>query len=145
MVFTIFSNKFIIAPCSGAGQTVGTISRQAAYMVVDELMSGETLLLCLPAYITNVKEDIKMVEENPNRIIVIDGCSCRCMTKILRERGYKPAKIITVSEVIKEMDLRIDKTKNRAILSEVENRIVSEVARRVVETIRELKESKLSR
>lgn len=145
MEITAFSNKFVIAPCSGVGQTVGTISRQAAYMVVDELIPSQTLLLCLPAYVANVEEDVRMVRENPDRIIVIDGCSRMCMTKILRERGYEPAKTIVVSEVVREMKLKIDKTKNRAMLSDVENRIVSEVARRVAEAIRKLKESELSR
>ncbi|MEM2970222.1 MAG: putative zinc-binding protein [Candidatus Bathyarchaeia archaeon] len=82
-----FSSKVVVAPCSGVGQTVGTISRQAAYAVVDEIMPNETMLLCLPAYVVNVEEDVKMVKENPDRIVVVDGCGHKCMSKILEERG----------------------------------------------------------
>jgi len=81
----------VIAPCSGVGQTVGTISRQAAYTVVDELMPGETMLLCLPAYVANVKEDVEMVERHSSKIVAIEGCGQKCVTKILRERGYARA------------------------------------------------------
>ncbi len=130
--------KIVVAPCSGVGQTVGTISRQAAYIVVDEIMPNETLLLCLPAYVTNVEEDVKMVEENPDRIIAVDGCGYRCMTKILEGRGFKPAKTIIVSTIIAEMDLKIDKFKNRAKLGDIENMVVSEVARRVIEAVKDL-------
>lgn len=129
------SGKFVIAPCSGVGQTLGSISRQAAYMIVDELMPNETLLLCLPAFITEVEEDIRMVEENLDRIIVIEGCGRKCATKILELKGYKPAKAIIVSNVVKEMGLKVDKRKNRARLGDAENKVVFEVARRVIETM----------
>lgn len=134
-----FLGKFVIAPCSGVGQTVGTISRQAAYVIVDEIMPNETLLLCLPAFVTGVEEDVKMVEENPDRIIAIEGCGHKCMSKILEGKGYKPAETIIISQIIRETGLRIDRTKSRARLGAEEERIVLEVVKRVIEVIKELK------
>ena len=134
-----FLGKFVIAPCSGDGQTVGTVSRQAAYVVVDKIMPNETLLLCLPAFVTGVEEDVKMVRENPNRVIAIEGCDRKCMSKILEGQGYKPAETIIVSHTIKEMGLKIDRIKNRARLGTKEERVVLEVANRAVEAIKKLK------
>ncbi|MEM3597289.1 MAG: putative zinc-binding protein, partial [Candidatus Bathyarchaeia archaeon] len=73
-----FANKIVIAPCSGVGQTVGTISRQAAYEIVDKLAPSETVLLCLPAYNIEVDEDVEMVKQNPMKIIAIEGCARLC-------------------------------------------------------------------
>jgi len=133
-----FKDKVVIAPCTGVGQTVGTISRQVAYAVVDEIMPERTVLLCLPAYVVKVEEDVEMVRQNPDRIVVIEGCSHTCMTKILKERGYKPAKTVYIPNVVVEMGLAVNKSKNRARLGDTEERVVSEVTRRVVEAARAL-------
>ncbi|MBS7605415.1 MAG: putative zinc-binding protein [Candidatus Bathyarchaeia archaeon] len=74
-------------------------------------LPNETLLLCLPAFVTGVEEDVKMVKENPNRVIAIEGCDRKCMSKILEGQGYKSAETIIVSHTIKEMDLKIDRIK----------------------------------
>ncbi|MBM5804906.1 MAG: hypothetical protein FJZ49_02405 [Candidatus Verstraetearchaeota archaeon] len=133
-----FPNKVVIAPCTGVGQAAGTISRQAAYKVVDELMPDKTVLLCLPAYTIGVEEDIEMVKQNPNRIVVIEGCSNLCMTKLLKEKGYKPAKMVYIPRVIADMKVTVHKSENRAKLGEVEERVASDVVRRVVDAARSL-------
>ncbi len=39
--------KVVIVPCSGIGKTYGTVSREAAYNVVEDLRPGETQLVAL--------------------------------------------------------------------------------------------------
>ena len=133
-----FPNKVVIAPCTGVGQTAGTISRYAAYKVVDELMPGKTVLLCLPAYTIDVEEDAEMVKQNPDRIVAIEGCSNLCMTKILKEKGYKPTKMVYIPRVIADMKLTVHKSENRAKLGEAEEKVALEVVRRVVNAVRSL-------
>ena len=41
------SKQVIIVPCSGIGKTYGTVSREAAYEVVEALRPGETKLVSL--------------------------------------------------------------------------------------------------
>jgi uncharacterized metal-binding protein len=131
-----FPNKIVIAPCTGVGQTAGTISRQAAYKVVDELMPDKTVLLCLPAFAISVEEDVEMVRQNPDRIVVIEGCNNLCMTKILKEKGYKPKKMIFIPQVISDLKLIINKSENRAKLGKAEDKVVSEVVRRTINAVK---------
>ena len=136
-----FPNKVVIAPCTGVGQTTATISRQAAYKVVDELMPDKTVLLCLPAYSIDVEEDVEMVKQNPDRIVVIEGCKNLCMTKILKEKGYKPTKMVFIPRVMADMQLSVHKSENRAKLGEAEEKVVLEVVRSVVNAARSLEKS----
>ncbi len=39
--------RVVIVPCSGIGKTYGTVSREAAYDVVDDLRPAETQLVAL--------------------------------------------------------------------------------------------------
>jgi uncharacterized metal-binding protein len=128
-----FQGKIVIAPCTGVGQTVGTISRQAAYRVVEELLPDKTVLLCLPAYNVGVEEDVEMVRQNPNRIIAIEGCGNLCMSKLLKSRGCGAAKMVFIPKVMAEMGIKVEKSKNRAKLTELEEEVVSAVASKAVE------------
>lgn len=127
-----FSEKIVIAPCTGIGQTVGTISRQAAYRVVEQLLPDKTVLLCLPAYNIGVEEDVEMVRQNPNRIIAIEGCGNLCMSKLLKSRGYEPAKMVFIPRVMTEIGVSVEKSRNRAKLTELEEKVVSAVAAKVM-------------
>jgi len=134
-----FPDKVVIAPCTGMGQTAGTITRQAAYMVVEQLSPEDTVLLCPPAYNINVEEDVEMVEQNPGRIIVIEGCANLCMTKALKAKGHAPSVTIMIPKIVAKKGLTLEKSKNRSRLTEVEDRIVSAVADEVVESVKSLK------
>jgi uncharacterized metal-binding protein len=134
-----FPNKIVIAPCTGIGQTVGTIARQAAYNIVEQLLPDKTVLLCLPAFVIDVEEDAEMVKQNPNRVIAIEGCANFCMTKILQEKGYKPTKTVFVPKIIAEMGVTVEKSKNRAKLTDLDKKVVSAVASRAVEEANSLR------
>lgn len=134
-----FPNRVVIAPCTGVGQTAGTISRSAAYRVVEELCPDETCLLCLPAYNIGVEEDEEMVRQNPGRIIAIEGCANLCMTKLLETKGYPPSITIMIPKIAAKRGLTLDIKKNRAHLSEVEERIASAVAEEVAAGVESLK------
>lgn len=133
-----FPDKVVIAPCTGMGQTAGTISRIAAYKVVEELSPGDTVLLCLPAYNIDVQEDVEMVEQNPDRIIVIEGCANLCMTKVLKSKGRTPTVTVMIPKVAVKKGLRLDRSKNRARPTGVEEKIASAVAEEVAENVKSL-------
>lgn len=135
-----FPNKVVIAPCTGMGQTAGTISRHAAYKVVEQLSPNDTVLLCLPAYTIDVQEDVEMVEQNPDRIIAIEGCANLCMTKVLKAKGRTPSVTIMIPKIAAKKGLKLEKSKNRVALTEIEERIVSAVAEVVAENVKSLKQ-----
>jgi len=50
-----FAGKVAILPCTGVGQVVGTIARQAGYRVCEDERPDDTVLLCLPALVRGVQ------------------------------------------------------------------------------------------
>ncbi|NHJ38646.1 MAG: hypothetical protein FK731_01340 [Asgard group archaeon] len=68
--------KIYIIPCSGIGKVYGSICRQAAYKVVNELKPGVTTIECLPLIVKGKKEVV--VELRKNKVITLDGCNAMC-------------------------------------------------------------------
>lgn len=77
--------KVIIVPCSGIGKTYGTVSREAAYNVTEDLHPKQTQLVPLALLVLGDKESRSMVAEYP--AITIDGCKLGCAAKMVRQSG----------------------------------------------------------
>ena len=122
-------------PCTGVGQVVGTIARQAAYRVCEDLRPDRTVLLCLPALVRGVREDLEMVERYP--VVVIEGCRHGCATHALALQHATPAATVAIPKALRGRGLRISREARRALRRE-ENAAVETVSARLVETIDEL-------
>ena len=131
-----FRGKVAVLPCTGIGQVVGTIARQAAYRVCEDLCPRETILVCLPALVKGVQEDIDMVSECP--VIVIEGCKENCAAHALAARGPAPSATVSVPDVMKGSGLRIRREARRG-LTEPELAVVELVAARVVAAVDRLR------
>lgn len=70
------SKKVYIIPCSGMGKVYGSICRQAAYRVVNNLRHGETEIECLPLIVKGKKELVNELKKN--KVITLDGCTAMC-------------------------------------------------------------------
>jgi uncharacterized metal-binding protein len=92
--------KVAIAVCTGMDQPLATVSRYAGYHVLEKLRPDKTVLLCTPALIGGVQEDVTFAKENP--VLVIDGCGERCCEKIVNEAKGQVKAVINVEEVLKE-------------------------------------------
>ena len=110
---TTFKSKIAILPCTGIGQVVGTIARQAAYKICEDLRADQTVLCCLPALVKGVQEDIDMIEACP--VIVIEGCRECCATHSLKLQRGTAAAVILVPEAIKGNNLKIRRTARRQL------------------------------
>jgi uncharacterized metal-binding protein len=77
--------RVVIVPCSGIGKTYGTVSREAAYDVTEDLRPAETQLVALSKLVLGDETARSVVAENP--VITIDGCKLACATKMVREGG----------------------------------------------------------
>lgn len=82
--------KILIVPCSGIGKTYGTVSREAAYDVVEDLRPDETQLVALSMLVLG--DEGARVAVNGSQAITIDGCKLACATKMVRESGGAVAK-----------------------------------------------------
>jgi uncharacterized metal-binding protein len=89
--------KIVIVPCSGIGKTYGTVSREAAYDVTEDLRPGQTRLIALSKLVLGEEEARSIVANNP--AITIDGCKLACATKMVRESGGEVAQDYAVLEV----------------------------------------------
>jgi len=105
MTQNVSERKVAVAACTGLDQPLGTVARMAGYKVLDHLRPDKTVLLCPPALIAGVEEDIVFARENP--VLIIDGCEKGCCEKMVHERGGKIAGVVRVTDVQKRnSDLR---------------------------------------
>ena len=75
----------LIVPCSGIGKPFGTVSREAAYEVVEDLRPNQTHLVALSRLVMGDIEARTAVATCP--AITLDGCKLACATKMVRECG----------------------------------------------------------
>ena len=77
--------RVVIVPCSGIGKTYGTVSREAAYNITEDMRPAETQLVALSKLVLGDAAARSAVAGNP--AITIDGCKLACATKMVQESG----------------------------------------------------------
>ena len=78
-------SRVIIVPCSGIGKTYGTVSREAAYDVTEDVRPDDTQLVALSLLVLGDEAARAAVAANPS--VTIDGCKLACATKMVKESG----------------------------------------------------------
>jgi len=131
-----FAGKVAVMPCTGVGQVVGTIARQAAYRVCEDERPEDTVLLCLPALVKGVQEDIDMVRQCP--VVVIEGCKERCAAHALSTQGGVPSATVFLPKVMKGKGLKTRRNTRRQ-LTEPELAVVESVTEAVVAEVDQLR------
>lgn len=89
--------RVVIVPCSGIGKTYGTVSREAAYEVVDDLRPETSQLVPLSLLVLGEEGACTAVSHNP--AITIDGCKLACATKMVQQSGGQVAHDLAVLDV----------------------------------------------
>ena len=89
--------KVVIVPCSGIGKTYGTVSREAAYEVTEDIRPADTQLVALSLLVLGDDAARTAVAESP--AITIDGCKLACATKMVKESGGMVAQDFAVLDV----------------------------------------------
>ena len=80
-------SKVAIIACAGTDKALGSVTRTCAFRVVEKLRPKDTVLVCIPPLVADVKPYSELVKKNP--VIRIDGCAERCATKIAVKSGAK--------------------------------------------------------
>jgi len=91
------SRKVVIVPCSGIGKTYGSVSREAAYVVTEDLRPAQTQLVALSMLVLGDETVRACVAANP--AVTIDGCKLACATKMVLESGGQVAQDFAVLDV----------------------------------------------
>ncbi len=89
--------RVVIVPCSGIGKTYGSVSREAAYRVVEDLRSGKTQLVALSMLVMGDAAARQAVAGH--QAIAIDGCKLACAHKMIQESGGTVAQEFAVLDV----------------------------------------------
>ena len=89
--------RVVIVPCSGIGKAYGTVSREAAYDITEDLRPEETQLVALSMLVLGDQGARSALAGNP--AITIDGCKLACASKMVKESGGRVAQEIAVLDV----------------------------------------------
>ena len=94
------TQKVIIVPCSGIGKTYGSVSREAAYEVTEDLRLGQTQLVPLALLVLGDEESRAVVAAYP--AVTIDGCKLACAAKMVQQSGGTIAREFAVLDVYRQ-------------------------------------------
>jgi uncharacterized metal-binding protein len=97
MAKILTKRRVVIVPCSGIGKTYGTVSREAAYEVTEDLCPDKTQLVPLSLLVLGDEAARSAVAKNP--AITLDGCKLACATKMVKESGGTVAREFAVLDV----------------------------------------------
>ena len=86
--------KTVVVPCSGIGKTYGTVTREAAYIVVEELAPETTRIVPLSLLVLGDEDAQAAVRGVP--VITLDGCKLACATVNVGEARGHVAREFTV-------------------------------------------------
>ena len=89
----------LVVPCSGIGKVHGLMSREATFLVTDELAPRQTDTLCLALLVKGDSEAVEAVRTHT--CITIDGCAKACAEKNVAMAGGRVAQAIQVAEAFK--------------------------------------------
>ncbi len=94
------TRKIVVVPCSGIGKPFGTVAREAAYDLVEELRPASTRLVALSKLVLGDEEARAAVAARP--AITLDGCTLSCAAKMVRESGGTVAREVAVLEFYRQ-------------------------------------------
>jgi uncharacterized metal-binding protein len=93
----VTQKKVWIVPCSGIGKAYGSVARESAFMVTEDLRPQRTRIMALSRLVpddSDVRPDIKQASS-----ITIDGCKLSCAAKVVAETGGRVAHALLVLDV----------------------------------------------
>jgi len=89
--------QVVVIPCSGIGKTYGSVAREAAYALCDDLRPGGTRLVALAKLVLGEEAARERVRTCP--VVTIDGCKLMCASKLVTHSGGQVAHEVAVLDV----------------------------------------------
>jgi uncharacterized metal-binding protein len=94
------ARRVCIVPCSGIGKPFGTVSREAAYEVVEELRPHSAELVALALLVLGDESARDAVRTQAT--VTIDGCKLMCAAKVVAQNGGRIAREFAVLDAFRE-------------------------------------------
>jgi uncharacterized metal-binding protein len=89
-----------IVPCSGIGKTYGSVTREAAYVVAEELRPDATRIVPLSLLVLGDEAAQESVRQA--HVITLDGCKLACASINVKEAGGTVARAYAVLDFYKQ-------------------------------------------
>src|SRR5512143_4125444 len=126
--------KAVVVPCSGIGKTYGTVAREAAYIITEDLRPAETGLVALSLLVMG--DETARAEVAACPAITLDGCKLGCATKMVKESGGTVAKEVDMLDAFRRH--REFKPQGIAELNEGGQKLAQAVAEEVSAVVEDL-------
>jgi uncharacterized metal-binding protein len=127
------SDKVAIVACTGMGKALGTVARQVAYKIVEELRPENTVLVCIPSLTAGLEEAKSLLKDYP--AITLDGCVERCATKIIFKNGGQVRAKVFLPQMVAKYRL---KPKLRTDIGDEGEKLVEKIAEDVAVMVDQL-------
>jgi len=92
--------RVCIVPCSGIGKTYGSVTREAAYVVTEELRPKATRIVPLSLLVLGDADAQAAVRAA--RVITLDGCKLACASVNVRQAGGSVAREYAVLDFYRQ-------------------------------------------
>ena len=92
--------RVAVVPCSGIGKALGTVSRETAYELCEDLRPNDTQLVALSKLVLGDKEARERVSSSP--VVTIDGCKQMCAAKLVKHSGGTVSREVAVFEAFRD-------------------------------------------
>lgn len=79
------TKRVVVVPCSGIGKTYGTVGREAAYELAEDIRPDCVDVVALSQLVLGDADTQARVQASP--AITIDGCKLACASKMVAESG----------------------------------------------------------
>lgn len=120
-----------IVVCSGIGKSFGTVGREAAYELCEDLRPAETRLVALAKLVMGDSAARQVVAQMP--VVTIDGCAQMCAAKMVRQSDGVVAREVSVLDVYcRHKDL---KPEGIAVLNEAGKKLAHALAEELADAV----------
>jgi uncharacterized metal-binding protein len=89
--------KIWIVPCSGIGKSYGSVARESAFIVTEDLCPEKTSIMALSRLVPDDGDGRDNIRKFP--CITIDGCKLSCAEKVVADKGGTVAHALQVLDV----------------------------------------------
>ncbi len=126
--------RVVVVPCSGIGKSLGTVTRETAYELCDNLRPADTRLVALSKLVLGDAEARELIRTSP--AVTIDGCKLMCASKLVKLTGSSSVREIAVLDAFR----RYPNLKPHGIaeLNESGKELARAIAAEISETLGEL-------
>jgi hypothetical protein len=90
--------KIGVVSCSGECCSLGTVSRIATRMVLEDLAFGETVTICLPLFLAGDSGERMFAEKFPT--VSVDGCHKLCAKTAIEKYSGETAASVDVEALL---------------------------------------------